>query len=60
MKTINAKKINDRMLNQYMRHADHRFCVECKNLTHTSELWVQYYQNGLYGYTCDQCAKPKT
>lgn len=60
MKTINAKKLNDRMLNEYMRHKDTRFCLECRNLTPIMEMYVQYYVNGLYGYTCLPCANPKT
>jgi len=60
MKTINAKKLSDSALNAYLRHRDERFCQDCRNLFPIIDMWVQYYVNGLYGYTCSECANPKT
>jgi hypothetical protein len=60
MSVINSSKISDRVLNEYMKDGARRFCQDCRNLSDISEMYVQLYVNGLYGYTCDQCAKPKT
>ena len=55
MKTTNANKISNSLITEYIRDSSHLFCQDCRNLKPKSEMWVQYYQNGLYGYTCLDC-----
>jgi hypothetical protein len=55
MKTINANKISDRLITEYIKDSSHLFCQDCRDLKPKSEMWVQYYVNGLYGYTCLDC-----
>jgi len=55
MKTINANKISDRLITEYIKDSSQLFCQDCRDLKPKSEMWVQYYVNGLYGYTCLDC-----
>lgn len=55
MKTINANKISNSLITEYIKDSSMLFCQDCRDLKPKSEMWVQYYVNGLYGYTCLDC-----
>jgi RNase P subunit RPR2 len=60
MKTINAKKISDKLITEYIKDSSRLFCQDCRELKPKSEMWVQYYYNGLYGFTCLDCHGSKS